>query len=104
MPTVTAASFLFVAALLAVFAVLIDRYEMYDLIAGYDSERVDDDEALAAFVSRNVYVLAGLTALVALLVFTETVGVTPASVAYSAVVVALTAYLVWGAQRYTVSG
>ena len=85
------------------FGVLINQYEMYNLIAGYDPERVDD-EALAAFVSRNLYVLAGLTALVALLVFTETVGVTPVSVAYSVAVVALTVYIAWGAQRYTFSG
>lgn len=74
---------------------------MVELVAGYDSDRVADDEGLARFVGTNTLYLAALTVGVGLV---EYVGVFDDVGwhwrAYVVVVVPLVAWMVFGARRF----
>jgi hypothetical protein len=98
---VTAASFLFTAAVIAVFGVLIRQFQMMELIAGYDPDQVTDDEGLARFAGTSLLVLAGLTALVGILELVGPVDGQPVVYGlYTLAVVAIAGYLVYRSQRY----
>jgi hypothetical protein len=104
MSTTTALVTLAVAALVAVFGVLIREYEMVELIAGYDPEVVTDDEGLAAFVGTNMLYVAGLTAVVGLVVSVEPFEDDSVLwLGYTLAVVVVAAWTVLGAQRYQAS-
>jgi len=100
MSTVTTGVFLLVAVVIGAFGILIREFEMVELIAGYDPEKVSDDEGLARFVGGYTLVVAGLTAVVAVLELVR--GGQPLTYGlYAAAAVALAGYMVYGAQRYT---
>jgi len=99
MSTVTAGVFLLVAVVIGAFGILIREFNRMELIAGYDPEKVTDDEGLARFVGSYTLVVAGLTAVVAVLELIR--GGQPLTYSlYAAASVALTGYIVYGAQRY----
>lgn len=97
---ITAATGLFVG----VFGVLIRYYEMTEMIAGYDPERVTDDEGLASFVGTYVLLSGLMTVAVGVVVFLELV---ESSVvlwsAYSLVIVLVVVRVVLGSQQYAES-
>jgi len=98
---VVAASFLFTAAVTAVVGVLIRQFQMMDLVAGYDPDRVTDDEGLARFVGTYALVIAGLSAVVGVVELVRPVDGQPVVYGlYSAAVVVIVGYLVYGSQRY----
>jgi len=102
MSITTGVSFLFTAVVTGVVGVLIREFEMMELIAGYDPERVTDDEGLARFVGTAALCLAGLTALVGVLELVRPVDGQPVVYAvYAVVTVLLVGYMLYGAQRYT---
>jgi hypothetical protein len=104
MSAVTGATFLFSAVVIGAIGVLIREFQMMELIAGYDPERVTDDEGLATFVGTQILLIAGLTVAVAGLELAGPVAdLTQVYVLYTVAVVALTGYIVYGAQRYTES-
>lgn len=71
------------------------------LIAGYDPEKVTDDEALANFVGTRTLLVAILTISVGLLEFWEpTAGATWYWLVYVVVVFAVAAQMIRGARRY----
>lgn len=102
MRVTTAVSFLFTAVVTGVVGVLIREFEMVELVAGYDPERVTDDEGLARFVGTAVLFLAGLTALVGVLELVRPVDGQPVVyTVYAVLTVLLVSYMVYGARRYT---
>lgn len=102
MSAVTAGVFLLVAVVIGTFGVLIREFEMVELIAGYDPEKVTDDEGLARFVGGYTLVIAGLAAVVAVLELVRPVDGQPLAYSlYAAASVALAGYMIYGAQRYT---
>jgi hypothetical protein len=103
MSTVTALVTLATAAFTAVLGVLIREYEMVELVAGYDPAGVTDEEGLAAFVGTNLLYVAGLTAVVGLVVFLQLFEDDLVLwLGYTLAVVVVAAWTVIGAQRYQV--
>jgi hypothetical protein len=103
MSTVTALVTLATAAFTAVLGVLIREYEMVELVAGYDPAVVTDEEGLAAFVGTNLLYVAGLTAVVGLVVFLQLFEDDLVLwLGYTLAVVVVAAWTVIGAQRYQV--
>ncbi len=102
MSVTTAVSFLFTAVVTGLVGVLIREFEMVELVAGYDPERVTDDEGLTRFVGTAALFLAGLTALVGVLELVRPVDGQPVVyVVYAVVTVLLVGYMLYGARRYT---
>ncbi len=102
MRVTTAVSFLFTAVVTGVVGVLIREFEMVELVAGYDPERVTDDEGLARFVGTAALFLAGLTALVGVPELVRPVDGQPVVyVVYAVVTVLLVGYMIYGARRDT---
>jgi len=84
--------------LLAVFGVLIRYYGAASLIAGYDPERVEDEDGLTDFIGANTLYAAALTLAVAVAEF-----LAPADwywVVFTVGIVALAVRMVRGARRY----
>jgi len=88
-------------AFVGVFGVLVRFGGMVELVAGYDPERVEDDEGLARFVGSNVLYVAAVTVLVGVV---EYVGVADGVGwhwgAYLVGVFALAARTIRGARRF----
>lgn len=104
MSVLTAATFLFSAVVIGAIGILIREFQMMALIAGYDPEQVTDDEGLATFIGTQALFLAGLTVVVAVVELARPVeDLTQVYVLYTVAVVALTGYMIYGAQRYTAS-
>lgn len=102
MSVTTGVSFLFTAVVTGVVGVLIREFETVELVAGYDPERVTDDEGLARFVGTAALFLAGLTALVGMLELVRPVDGQPVVYAvYAVLTVLLAGYTVYGARRCT---
>jgi hypothetical protein len=104
MSTTTALVTLVTAGFVAVFGVLIREYEMVELIAGYDSRTVVDEEGLATFVGTNMLYIAGLTAVTGLVAYAEPFEADLVLwLAYTLAVVVLTVQTVLGARQYQLS-
>ncbi|WP_323675623.1 DUF3784 domain-containing protein [Halorubellus sp. PRR65] len=81
--------------------VLIRFGGMVELVAGYDPERVEDDEGLARFVGSNVLYVAALTVVVGVVEYVDVVdGVGWHWGAYLVGVFALAARTIRGARRF----
>ncbi|NGM67650.1 DUF3784 domain-containing protein [Natronolimnobius sp. AArcel1] len=83
--------------------ILIKHFGRVELIAGYDPERVTDEEGLATFIGTNALYVAGLLLLVALVNYTEPMGGQLASLSGPLLIagtLALAGRMVIGAQRY----
>jgi len=98
-------SLLGTGAFVALFGVLIKYFGYVNLIAGYDPERVTDEDALADFVGTRILAVAALTFAVAGADHVASGDGTPWHwYAYVVLVVALAAWMVVGARRYEDSG
>jgi len=98
MSTGSAAVVAAAGVLLTVFGVLIRYYGAASLIAGYDPERVDDEEGLTDFVGANALYAAALALAVAVAEF-----LAPADwywVVFTVGIVALAVRMVRGSRRY----
>lgn len=101
MSTVTAASFLFTAVVTAAVGVLIRQFQLMGLIAGYDPDRVTDDEGLARFVGTYTLVIAGLSAVVGVVELAQPDDGQPVVYGlYTVALVAIVGYLMYGSRRY----
>ena len=93
---------LFSAGVIAALGIAIKYFGMVNLIAGYDPEKVTDEEGLADFVGTNSLYISGLTFIIAVVEYTQ-----PFEryryvwFAYLSCVGLLTVWTVWGAQRYS---
>lgn len=86
---------------IAVLGVLIKYFGYMHLIAGYDSAKVTDEQALADFVGTRVLLVALLTIAVGLAAYVSPSNGTPWYwYVYGALVVILTGWLILGARRY----
>lgn len=89
------------AVFLGVFGVLVRVYEMNELLAGYDPEAVTDDGGLARFTGRNILYIAVFTAATGVVVVAELFqNQTVLWTVYTAGVLLLTAWTVYGTQQY----
>jgi succinate-acetate transporter protein len=101
MSTGTTLAFAFTAALVGLFGVLIRYGGAVELVAGYDEDRVTDEAGLAAFVGRNLLLVAGLSAVVAAVAHVRAVDASlTVWVAYTLAVVVIAAWTVRGGRRY----
>ncbi|MFC4247277.1 DUF3784 domain-containing protein [Natribaculum luteum] len=81
--------------------VAIRYFGRVELIAGYDPERVVDDDALAKFVGTNTLYVAALTILVGVVDYVEPFGGQDAHwLVFVFVVFALTGRMIVGSRRY----
>jgi len=97
---VTVATGVFVGVL----GVMIRYYEMAELLAGYDAERVTDDAGLASFVGTYVFLSGLITVAVGVAVSLELVGgSTVLWSAYSFAMVLVVLWVVIGAQQFAES-
>ena len=101
----TTVSLALAALLVAVLGVTIRYFGMVHLIAGYDAERVTDEEGLADFVGLNALYVAAITGVVAVVEYTRLFGGSRAVwILYVLGVVLLTVRMVRGARRYETTG
>ncbi|MXV62426.1 DUF3784 domain-containing protein [Natronorubrum sp. JWXQ-INN-674] len=97
----TVLTLLVAAGFVGALGILIMYFGMVQLIAGYDPDRVSDEEALADFVGTNALYVAGLTALVAFVEYSQWFDATGAVwIAFVVGVVALAARMIVGSRRY----
>ena len=97
----TALPLLLAAVFVALFGILIKYFGMVTLIAGYDPERVTDEDGLADFVGTNTLYVAGLSVLVAVVEYTRPFdGSRAIWILYVLGVVLLTVRIVRGARQY----
>ncbi|EMA31390.1 hypothetical protein [Halobiforma nitratireducens] len=83
--------------------IAIKYFGRVELIAGYDPDRVTDEEGMAAFVGTNVLYVAGALGVVAVLDYVEPAGGDAAAVAWLVFLIGtvlLTGRMVVGARRY----
>jgi len=86
---------------IAVAGVLIKYFGYTNLIAGYDPEKVTDEEGLADFVGTRVLALAALTLAVGGVEYVATSdGTSWYWYAYVGLVVVIAVWMIRGAQRY----
>lgn len=84
-----------------VLGILIRYAGMMHLIAGYDPDRVDDDEGLANFIGAQTLIVAALTVCVGVLELWEPTGdSTWYWVVFVLAIVAIAARMVRGARHY----
>lgn len=101
MPDGSVLSLLLAAGFVGTFGVLIRYAGMVQLIAGYDPERVADEAGLAAFVGRNVLLVAVLTLLVAIVEYAAPfAGAGLVWIGYVLGVVVIAGWTIVGARRY----
>jgi len=86
---------------IATLGILIKYFGMVRLIAGYDPDRVADEDGLANFIGTNALYVAALVLLVAIVEYTEPFGGSEAIwIAFVVGVGLLTARMIRGARRY----
>ena len=71
MSTETAIVLILTAGFVGALGILMKYFGMVNLIAGYDSERVTDEEGLADFVGTNALYVAGISVVVAVAEYTQ---------------------------------
>ncbi len=104
MGTEAAVSLLIVAGVVGTLGVLIRYFGMASLIAGYDPDKVTDQEGLADYIGMNVLYVAGLTLLVAAMEYTQPFdGIRGIWIVYILAVGLLTIRMVRGGRRYETS-
>ncbi len=97
----TVASLLLAAGFVGALGVLIKYFGMVQLIAGYDSDRVTDEEGLARFIGTNTLYVAALLVLVAAVEYAEAFAAAELIwMGFLVGVFGLTARMVVGARRY----
>lgn len=100
----TIISLLVAAGFVGTLGVLIKYFGMVQLIAGYDPDRVTDEDGLADFVGTNTLYVAALLCLVAIVVSTDLFGGSDLVwLAFIAGVGGLTARMIVGSRRYEAS-
>jgi len=101
MATGTVIGLLASAVFIATLGILIKYFGMVRLIAGYDPDRVADEDGLANFIGTNALYIAALVLLVAIVEYTEPFGGSEAIwIAFVVGVGLLTARMIRGARRY----
>ena len=101
----TVASLLLAAGFVGSLGVLIKYFGMVRLVAGYDPDRVTDEEGLARFIGTNTLYVAALLVLVATVEYTEVF--VAAELVWIGVLVGvfgLTTRMIIGARRYEDTG
>ena len=94
-------SLLAAAGFVGALGVLIKYFGMVNLIAGYDPDRVTDEEGVADFVGTNALSVAALTFLVAVFEYAEPIaGSEVVWILFVVGVFGLTARMIRGARRY----
>lgn len=91
-------------AVVALFGVLIKYFGYVNLVAGYDPEKVTDEDTLADFVGTRILAVAALTFAVAGAEYLAGDGTPWHWYAYVVLVGALAAWMVVGARRYEEAG
>ncbi|TMT87094.1 DUF3784 domain-containing protein [Haloterrigena sp. H1] len=71
MVTASVISLIATAGFIGALGILIKHFGMVQLIAGYDPDRVTDEEGLADFIGTNVLYVAALVLLVAIVEYTS---------------------------------
>ncbi len=95
---------LYAAGVVALFGVLIKCYGRTDLIAGYDPDKIADEEGVADVIGTNALYVAGLTALLAAVELIQPFeGYRSLWIVYLIVTAVLTIRLVRGARKYEAS-
>ncbi|ELZ18657.1 DUF3784 domain-containing protein [Natrinema limicola] len=102
MATASVGTLLATAGFVGALGILIKYVGMVELIAGYDPDRVTDEEGLAEFVGTNVLYVAALTLLVAVVEATAPDRADPVWIAFVAGVGLLTIRMIRGARRYEI--
>ncbi|ELZ13031.1 hypothetical protein C478_08928 [Natrinema thermotolerans DSM 11552] len=101
MATDSVIGLLVTAGFIGAFGVLIKYFGVVELIAGYDPERVTDEEGLADFIGTNTLYVALLVLLVAAVEYTDSFGGSDAVwIAFAVGVVVLAVRMIVGARRY----
>ena len=101
----TVASLLLAAGFVGALGVLIKYFGMVQLIAGYDSDRVTDEEGLSRFIGTNTLYVAAMLVLVAAVEYTEAFAAGELIwVGFLVGVFGLTARMIVGARRYEDAG
>lgn len=101
MGTETAMSLALSAGFVGILGVLIKYFQMVNLIAGYDSERVTDEEGLADFVGTNALYVAGISGVVAIAEYTQPIeGYGAVWIPYTLAVVLIAVRVIRGARKY----
>jgi len=93
------------AGFVGALGVLIKYAGRVELIAGYDPDRVADEEGLADFVGTNALYVAGLLLVVAVVEYAEPLGGDGADIvwlAFTAGVLVLAGRMIVGSRRYEV--
>jgi len=104
MSTESAASLLVAAGFVAVLGILIKYFGMVNLIAGYDPEKVTDKKELADFIGTNALYVAGLTVIVAAVLYTQPFeGYRGVWIVYLIGVGSLTIRMIRGARQFEAS-
>ena len=94
-------SLLAAAGFVGALGIAIKYFGMVRLIAGYDSDRVTDEEGLADFVGTNTLYVAALLAFVAVVEYAEPLGDTDLVwIVFVVAVFGLTARMIVGSRRY----
>lgn len=94
-------SLLAAAGFVGALGVLIKYYGMVSLIAGYDPDRVTDEEGLADFIGTNALYVAALMLFVAALVYTEPIAnIDAVWLLFAVGVFGLVGRMIRGARRY----
>ncbi|WP_121741162.1 DUF3784 domain-containing protein [Natronorubrum halophilum] len=94
------------AGFAATLGILIKYFGVVQLVAGYDPDRVTDDEGLADFIGTNILYVATLLVLVGVVEYTEPFdgdGTEAVWIAFVVVLLGLTARMIVGSRRYEAS-
>jgi len=100
MATASVGALLATAGFVGALGILIKYVGMVQLIAGYDPDRVTDEEGLAEFIGTNALYVAALLLLVAVVEATAPNRADPVWVVFVVGVGLLTIRMIRGARRY----
>jgi len=100
MVTASVVGLIATAGFIGALGILIKHFGMVQLIAGYDPDRVTDEEKLANFIGTNVLYVAALVLLVAIVEATAPDRSDSVWIAFVAGIGLLAARMIRGARRY----
>ncbi|MCL9814785.1 DUF3784 domain-containing protein [Natranaeroarchaeum aerophilus] len=99
--TDTVLSMLVATAVLTLIGVLIKYFGVVELIAGYDPDKIEDEDGLATFIGTQTLYVAALTAIVAGFEYTQPFdGYQGIWIVFVVGTLAVTVRMVRGARRY----